>query len=123
MDSTSYGVDALELPSVAAGNLRKTSWDESRSDIKQEIQHFTVLVPKVILQGIQFSLRKDGEYFFLENAEWPSLMAHGLSVQEAIENTLRLISEVVQEYVFVRESELSRDAVELRIFLIEKLFA
>ena len=121
MDSN-YEVALLEKPSTTVKSMRKVSWLPASALVRQEIAHRTFLNPQIELFNIPFYVRHGDEFVYVESPQWPSLQSYGKTAQEAILNMLDLIRNVIQEYVFVPESQLADDAIEFRNFLMQKLF-
>ena len=78
--------------------------------------------PTIELFNIAFHIRRSGEHIIVESPQWDSLRTHGKTTREAIDSMLGLIRDVIEEYVFIPESELTLDAIEFRNFLIRRLF-
>ncbi|MEK6649707.1 MAG: hypothetical protein AABY75_01905 [Bacteroidota bacterium] len=91
--------------------------------MRQAVRHQTLVPPSVELLNIPFNIREEGELVHLVSPQWPSLQTFGRTAQEAIDEMLGLVRNVVEEYVLVPESELSEDALEFRRYLIQRMLA
>jgi hypothetical protein len=116
-----------QKPSAAISSMRPVLWQSQRISVslkpnfEKTVKNKTVLQPGIELFNIAFNVRQGDEYVFVESPQWHSLQSYGKTAREAIENMLAMIRDLVQEYIFVGEAELSGDAIEFRKFLIQKL--
>ena len=121
----SYDVATIDKqrPYAVVERMMPVDWHVAGAKPGQVLLNQTVLQPTIELFNIPFSIRHGNDYVFVESMQWPSLTTYGKTAQEAIANMVELLRDVVGEYVFVPESELTEDAIEFRKFLIRKLLA
>lgn len=86
------------------------------------VLHRTYLSPTVKLFNIPFVVRKEGGHVHLDSVRWPTISAFGDDFQEAVVNLNALLKDLVAEYVLVPEELLADDAIELRNYLISRIF-
>jgi predicted RNase H-like HicB family nuclease len=79
--------------------------------------------PPIKIHNIPFSIVEENGEFVVSNNVWPSLIASANSVHQAIENASQLITDVIDEYVFESEENLSADAIEFRKYLLTRIFS
>jgi hypothetical protein len=81
----------------------------------------SVLLPKIEIMGIPFSVRSEGGRVGLESDRWSSLRTWGDSLPDAISEMQSLLGYVIDEYVMCSEDILSEDAKQLRHYFISTL--
>lgn len=90
--------------------------------LERKIQLRTVIVPKIHIMNIPFVVRRGEELMFVESERWPSLTSSGTDLQEAVSEMTKLLGDVIDEYVLAPAAGLSEDSLELREYLLKKLF-
>jgi hypothetical protein len=92
-----------------------------RKYFHRPVRTLSILLPRIEIMGIPFSVRKEEDRVALESDRWPSLRASADSVPDAISEMQSLLSDVIEEYVMCSEDVLSEDAKEFRHYLINTL--
>lgn len=88
----------------------------------QQVSHYTFMKPTIRLFNIPFFVYSEGEHVHIESERWPMLSAFGDNFHEAATNLISLLKDVIAEYVIVPEEVLAEDAVQLRNYLIGRIF-
>lgn len=96
---------------------RKTGWFRGTWETKVEGTDASGSALDIL--GVRFRLCQEKTGVFLQQVDWPSLSAHGTTLEEATFRAMRNIKIAIDEYVNTTE-ELTEDGRAFRLFLIER---
>lgn len=79
-----------------------------------------ILLPEIRVAGIDLRIHVVTEnHVYLENPTYPSVAAGGGTTQEAINNFLALLPDLITVYALCDDDRLSNDALALKHYLLE----
>jgi len=76
--------------------------------------------PTIVIAGIELEVLRVSEFHvYLENSRFPSVAAGGANTQEAINEFLKLLPDLITEYALCPDEKLSGDGKELKYYLLK----